>query len=415
MTKHTLISDINGMPLRIDVHLNKVERTAVIEKQERVMKDSKGKLVNRMVYLKATGELLPRGSTGNKYVNDEGQDVVSSEIHYFVETEDETKEVTQFVHERNVTFSFEPIEMKDAIIVLSEFEVIPQSDNDRIEMWKLAKFLRDSQQVAVGVVIPMKGWNKYVIILVPYIDEEIGQFSILAKFAQENLKLTMHQKIPTDSELGTAKTNEIESDIMKCSIFKEAEKNKLIESDPEVIITLGKYIPKYDKPYDEMDELSHMILDVKKDETKLDVHSGEYQYYDKALDNFTKILNSILSNTEEFVICVMPTHMKGTAPSGIRAIAKRLCSSPRIDGTGILSRVYEIPKKAMGGSRDLSAEMNSLAVKDEAMVKESQVLLIDDVTTTGTSLKAGRIQMLRAGAKTVTLLALAETQKKEDK
>ncbi len=199
----------------------------------------------------------------------------------------------------------------------------------------------------------------------------------------------------------------------ECRIFRDPEKNGLIDSNPENIIRLGRYFPKYDRSYDEMDEFSNMILGVKKDETELDVDSGEYYYYGKALGYFTGKLHSILSNTEEFMICVIPTHMKGTAPSGIRAIAKQLCSSPRIDGTGVLSRTFKIPKKSIGGSRDLSAEIKSLTVEDEAIVKDYQILLMDDVTTTGTSLMAGRFQLLRAGAKGVALLALAETQKKE--
>ncbi len=177
---------------------------------------------------------------------------------------------------------------------------------------------------------------------------------------------------------------------MNCKIFKDPEKNKLIDSDPENIITLGKYYPKYDKQYKDMDEFSSMILDIKKDESKLDKKSGEYYYYKKAIRDFTVRLRSILSDTEEYVICLMPTHAVGTAPSGIRTIAKRLCSHPRIDGTDVLSRVFEIPKKTTGGSRDLDSEIDSLTVRNEGIVKDRQVLLMDDVTTTGTSLKAGR-------------------------
>ena len=103
-------------------------------------------------------------------------------------------------------------------------------------------------------------------------------------------------------------------------------------------------------------------------------------------------------------------HAAGTAPSGIRTIAKRLCSHPIIDGTEVISRAFEMPKKAIGGSRDLQAEIESLTVRNKSTVKGRQVLLLDDVTTTGTSLKAGKYLIERAGAKIVALLALAETQ-----
>ncbi len=199
---------------------------------------------------------------------------------------------------------------------------------------------------------------------------------------------------------------------MQCRTFQDPEKNRLIDSDPEKnIITLGRYYPKHGRPYKDMDEFSIMILDIKKDETKLDPKPGEYYYYKKAINYFTNRLHAILSDTEEYVICVMPTHAKGTAPSGIRTIAKRLCAPPIIDGTDVISRVFEIPKKAIGGSRDLQLEIESLTVRNETIVKDRQVLLLDDVTTTGTSLKAGKYQLERAGVALVALHALAKTQR----
>jgi len=97
----------------------------------------------------------------------------------------------------------------------------------------------------------------------------------------------------------------------------------------------------------------------------------------------------------------------------MRTIAKRLCeySSQRIDGTDVLLRVFEIPKKSMGGERNLQKEIRSLTVRNENIIKGQQVLLMDDITTTGTSLKAGKIVLKRAGAKIVALLAIGKTIK----
>jgi len=200
---------------------------------------------------------------------------------------------------------------------------------------------------------------------------------------------------------------------MQCRIFRDIEKNKLIESEPESIITLGEYYPKYDRPYEDMDEFSSMILDVKKDERRIDPQSGEYYYYKKAINYFTDQLHSILSDKEKYVICVYPTSKEGSAFTGMKAIAKRLCeySSQRIDGTDALSRVFEIPKKAMGGRRDLQEEIKSLIVRDKDIIRDQQVLLMDDITTTGTSLKAGKYVLKRAGAEMVAMLALGKTQK----
>ncbi len=127
---------------------------------------------------------------------------------------------------------------------------------------------------------------------------------------------------------------------------------------------------------------------------------------------FVNELCTIFSDTEKYVICVIPKHTIGTAPSGIRSIAKRLCTPPIIDGTNVIVRSKELKKKSVGGSRDIDLEIESLSVKNDSIniIKDQQILLLDDVTTTGTSLKAGKNILENAGAKLVVMFALGMTQ-----
>ena len=179
-----------------------------------------------------------------------------------------------------------------------------------------------------------------------------------------------------------------------CRIFRDTENNTVALQE---IFNLGIYHPWHDGHNPNFDDFSCVILDVK------DQHI-------KGINYFVNRLRSILSSTEEYVICIIPTHTVGTAPSGIRTIAKQLCSHPVIDGTEVISRALEIPEKTMGGSRDMQLEIESLTVLNENVVRGRQVLLLDDVTTTGTSLKAGKYLIEQAGAEIVVLLALARTQ-----
>jgi predicted amidophosphoribosyltransferase len=187
----------------------------------------------------------------------------------------------------------------------------------------------------------------------------------------------------------------MENETMHCRVFRDSEKNMLALQE---ILDLGRYNPWYEGHNPNFDEFSRLILDVKDQRLK-------------AINYFTDQLRSILSDTEEYVICVIPTHAVGTAPSGIRTIAKQLCLSPLIDGIDVLSRVFEIPKKAISGSRNLQLEIKSLTVRNENIIKGRQVLLMDDVTTTGTSLQAGKYLLERAGVALIALLALAKTQR----
>ena len=137
--------------------------------------------------------------------------------------------------------------------------------------------------------------------------------------------------------------------------------------------SLHKYFPAYLRPQDAQ---SKMILALK--------NSQQY-----AIEYYSKRLNELLSK-DAFVICVVPPSKASNSPdSGIHSVARNLCKSGlRLDGTKVLLRRVSISKKSFGGSRDLSVDLNSVVVSDPGLIKGRRVLLLDDVTTTGNSLKA---------------------------
>ncbi|PIN68048.1 MAG: hypothetical protein COV98_00650 [Candidatus Altarchaeum sp. CG12_big_fil_rev_8_21_14_0_65_33_22] len=112
---------------------------------------------------------------------------------------------------------------------------------------------------------------------------------------------------------------------MSCTIFKNSETNKMSDDTPEKVITIGKYYPVRGD-YANIDRFTQYIIDIKKDGEMLDTKSAEYYYYKEAINYFTKRMLAILSDTEKYVICVIPAHTKGTSASGVRKIAKEVCS-----------------------------------------------------------------------------------------
>ena len=202
-------------------------------------------------------------------------------------------------------------------------------------------------------------------------------------------------------DLETEKINQAVS-----KIFKDSER---IKKHKPNLFFIGKYYPKGGGNYGEMDEFSRMILAIKKDEEMLDQQSGEYYYYMNAVNYFKSLMSNILSNNEEFVMCVMPSSTKGTSASGIRTIAESLCTPPIIDGTRCIYRNESIPKKHLGGERNLEKEIASLIVQNENIIEDKIVLLLDDVTTTGTTFEAGIHKLKTAGAFEVIALALGKT------
>jgi len=201
--------------------------------------------------------------------------------------------------------------------------------------------------------------------------------------------------------------NKFKRKFTQCRIFRDYRKNRYIDKDRNAIIILGEYHPKHNKSYEVMDNFSKKILLLKKEQ----ISQPQYHFYKEAVNYFSFRLHLMLSCKTRFVICGYPTSQKGYAGRGITQIIKNLCrySVNRIDGSNVLMRRLTVPKKSQGGERNYEKEIETLCVTRKSLVQNQQVLLIDDITTTGVSLRAGKQVLLRAGAKLVAMLALGKT------
>ena len=114
------------------------------------------------------------------------------------------------------------------------------------------------------------------------------------------------------------------------------------------------------------------------------------------------------------LLVVVPPHDPARhTEQGIRQAAKRLVVARAWNGLapGIdcLHRTRSVAKKAMGGSRDLAGELETVGVVNERILLGRYVLLLDDVTTSGTTLKAGTQILGDAGAREVVEIAIGRT------
>ena len=173
--------------------------------------------------------------------------------------------------------------------------------------------------------------------------------------------------------------------------------NERAAKEPSEVLHIYEYHPWHGGINPEWNYNSGLILDVKK--------GGE-----QGIHHFTMKLQSMLSSDLEYVICVIPPHQKDAKTSGIKTIARRLCRPPVIEGTDIIARIRDMPKKTDGGVRDINMEFESLQVMDKALIEGKQVLLMDDVTTSGKSLEAGKRILEESGASLVVKLALGVTR-----
>jgi hypoxanthine phosphoribosyltransferase len=115
---------------------------------------------------------------------------------------------------------------------------------------------------------------------------------------------------------------------------------------------------------------------------------------------------------ESFAIAVVPSSSSENKISGIHLVAQKIAKSRQItitDATSCLRRYRSIDKLALGGSRELATHTSSIEVINSHLIKNKNVLLVDDISTTGNSLRACKELLLKAGARKVKCVALGKT------
>tara|TARA_B100000315_G_scaffold242023_1_gene263713 strand:- start:340 stop:1203 length:864 start_codon:yes stop_codon:yes gene_type:complete len=130
-----------------------------------------------------------------------------------------------------------------------------------------------------------------------------------------------------------------------------------------------------------------------------------------AIDFFFQKLEMCLKLAGGFSIAVIPSSSPENSNIGISQLGQRLSRNWNgiNDATEALIRKYALGKKSLGGSRDFNVEFKSLKLNDPALIVDQNVLLLDDVTTSGTSMSASEKHLIEGGAKTVVCLALTKT------
>lgn len=110
------------------------------------------------------------------------------------------------------------------------------------------------------------------------------------------------------------------------------------------------------------------------------------------------------------VVCVVPSHDPAQKNSGVRDVANLLINKGiLIDGTLCLDRTKLIQKLSAGGNRGIQTHLDSIAVINPNIVNGKNVILLDDITTSGHSLQVCKHLLLEAGAASVDCLAFGET------
>ncbi len=181
-------------------------------------------------------------------------------------------------------------------------------------------------------------------------------------------------------------------------------KEKLIDRFEGVpVYAMGEYHPKRGGENPKFDDFSQLILDFKDGKSE-------------AIDLFSKALNGLFRrssiNQSQFVIATVPSSTKGKSHQGFESLVTELSKRYNVvnKSHNLLKRTASIEPAHKGGDRAISNHLSTLqVVRGNANIFDSPVVLLDDVTTTGNSLKAGIMKLQRSHAKVIAAIALGKT------
>lgn len=173
----------------------------------------------------------------------------------------------------------------------------------------------------------------------------------------------------------------------------------------EEIISLFDYHPWEDGNNPRIDNITHTLLNIKN--PSADRRRPAIKFFNKVLVNPPGGLVRLVSG-EQCIFAIVPSHSQGCVSPGLTDLIESVAGHFNFgNDVNVLFRHTTVPKAATGGPRSVQVHLSSINVVGD--VRGQTVYLFDDVTSTGSSLRACKELLLQSGAARVAMIALGQT------
>lgn len=181
--------------------------------------------------------------------------------------------------------------------------------------------------------------------------------------------------------------------------------NELIYSE-ETFQGLGVYQPYKSGNNDKFDDFSKKILDFKRK------HLSVITYFHDRL--VTEIIPP-----GNYAICIAPSSSmtpvvngKYTHQSAVALLCERLCKTLNaINASSSLIRTEDKVKSHLGGSKNIEDHLKTLKLSSDEFIKGRDVILLDDVLTTGHTIKSCYQTLVTGNPNRIAIVVLAYTRR----
>lgn len=135
----------------------------------------------------------------------------------------------------------------------------------------------------------------------------------------------------------------------------------------------------------------------------------------KFSDDAIKILKLIKPPIKDYYVVTVPSHDPDKTSPGLVYIAKQIINALQMhDGISFLKRSKFVEKSSITNKRDVQTHIDSLEVGAGVSLMNKNILLFDDVKTSGATLEACKLVLIKNSAKSVLTMCLAESVLKLD-
>ena len=124
---------------------------------------------------------------------------------------------------------------------------------------------------------------------------------------------------------------------------------------------------------------------------------------------FYKLLKDVFIGN--FTIITVPSHNPNNSNPGIKNLAKLLIRNNNtiLDGTNYLLRTKEVYNHDMQQYRSFDDHLDSMTLKDSISIKDSVILLMDDIYTSGQTIEAAKTVISQGKPRHIEIFVLGKT------
>lgn len=230
--KGRIILESDSLSIKADIRFSKIS-SDMIDKELRkkiVMRDDKGLLVKEVRIDEKGNEIA---KINKVYKNENGEIVPKDKIRYFFINDDgEEVEVSPFERTKEfIILQLLPIEQVKEFLIEGVYEIWAEKDTEIASLYKFAKYLRDTQQVAV-TKMSFGGFKEYYALITPVFRD--GKFVLIMSLTRMKVEFKHLMKPVEVAPTIRRNTQKIKATLL--DDFLLGKKEKKLEKELEEII-----------------------------------------------------------------------------------------------------------------------------------------------------------------------------------